>query len=184
MPATWKSSASAEKRRGRRSVDIEEMLGPDSVRCEVSVGSKKHALDMLSEMLAAAADGPSAADVLEGLAARERLGSTGLGRAVAMPHARVAGLGEGKGAAAFLKLTNPVEFDAPDGGPVDLLLALLLPEAPDTEDAEEIGVLADRLSDPALQRLLRGADEPGLLRRLLVNALGSAEPPAAEGPGR
>ena len=90
------------------------MLKPRNIRCELSAGSKKHALELLSEALADAASrptteaaaGPTAGEVLEGLFGRERLGSTGLGSAVAIPHTRLSGI-DGF-AAAFLKLDKPI----------------------------------------------------------------------------
>lgn len=107
-------------------MDNASILRPGSVRCETKVGSKKHALEILSDMLADAAGGPTAAEVLEGLVTRERLGSTGLGRAIAMPHTKQPGVHGRVG--AVLKLDEPVDFNAPDGEPVDLLFGLLVPE--------------------------------------------------------
>lgn len=148
-------------------MDIAAMLKPANIRCEASAGSKKHALDLLSEVLAGAVAGPTAAEVLEGLTSRERLGPTGLGRAVAMPHARVPGIEAG--AAALLKLDEPVDFDSPDGEPVDLLFGVLLPD--DTDDGADLGELARRLADPELLAQLRSADDPAVLRELLVKRL-------------
>ncbi len=151
------------------------MLDPRNVRCEVSAGSKKHALDLLSEMLAEAARGPSAGEVLEGLANRERLGSTGLGHAVAMPHARVAGVQAG--AAAFLKLAEPVDFGSPDGRPVDLLFGLLVPQESTTGDLKELGELVKRLRNPELQEKLRDAEDPDSLYTVLIDNLASVDTP-------
>lgn len=149
------------------------MLKPRNVRCEVSAGSKKHALDLLSEVLAEAADGPSAGVVLEGLANRERLGSTGLGSSVAMPHARMAGIDSS--AAAFLKLSEPVDFGSPDGRPVDLLFGLVVPEDWSADDLKDIGRLVKRLRDPALQEKLRNSNDPTRLCTLLADSLASAD---------
>lgn len=146
------------------------MLNPANIRCDVDAGSKKRALDLLSEMLAEGT-GLSPADVLEGLASRERLGSTALGGAVAMPHARVAGLESGT--AAFIKLNAPVEFDAPDGGGVDLLLGLLVPDIVDSDGAE-LAELARRLDDPALLERLRLAEDAAALRAELIERLAPA----------
>lgn len=156
-------------------MNISAMLKPRNIRCEISAGSKKHALELLSEALADAAAGPKAGEVLEGLASRERLGSTGLGNAVAMPHTRVAGIAES--AAAFLKLSEPIEFDSPDGEPVDLLFGLLVPEESSTEDIETLNEVARRLRDPLLQDKLRSTDDPTFLCTLLVDSLGPARTP-------
>lgn len=154
-------------------MDISTMLKPRNIRCELSAGSKKHALELLSEALADAVAGPTPGEVLEGLASRERLGSTGLGSAVAMPHARVAGIEAS--AAAFLKLSEPIAFDSPDGEPVDLLFGLLVPEHSSAVDLETLTEVARRLRDPQLQQKLRSSDDPAFLCTLLVDSLASAD---------
>lgn len=151
------------------------MLDPRNVRCEGSAGSKKHALELLSEILAGAVEDLGPGEVLEGLAGRERLGSTGLGRSVAMPHARVEGIRSS--AAAFLKLAEPVDFGSPDGQPVDLLFGLLVPQESTSDDLKEMGELVKRLRDPDLQEKLRGADDPSTLYSLLIDNLASVDTP-------
>jgi PTS system nitrogen regulatory IIA component len=159
-------------------MDVTKILAPDSVRCEPAVTSKKHALEMLSEMLAKAAASANPGKVLDGLAARERLGSTCLGEAVAMPHTRVAGIEQAVG--AFLRLSEPVEFDAPDGKPVDMLFGLLVPEGSTTGEMQQIRQLVKKLREPALQRQLRAASEPEKLYEILTDALAVIQgPPAA-----
>ncbi len=123
-------------------MDEANLLKPTSVRCETRVGSKKHALEILSELLADAAGGPTAVQVLEGLVSRERLGSTSLGRNVAMPHTKQPGVHNK--VAAVLKLGEPLEFDAPDGEPVDLLFGLLVPEE---SAADEVADILERVRD-------------------------------------
>ncbi len=147
-------------------MDVARILKPGSIRCEKQAGSKKRALDLLSETLADAAGAASPREVLEGLAGRERLGSTALGRSVAVPHARIAGLD--RSVAAFLKLHEPVEFDSTDGKPVDLLFGLLVPANCAKEDLKTIRELVEWLQDPALQQDLRGTDDPGALHDLLT----------------
>lgn len=147
-------------------MDVARILKPGSVRCEKQAGSKKRALDLLSETLADAADAASASEVLEGLAGRERLGSTALGRSVAVPHARIAGLNSS--VAAFLKLNEPVEFDSLDGKPVDLLFALLVPADCAKEDLTAMRELVDWLQDPELQQDLRATNDPETLHHVLT----------------
>lgn len=153
-------------------MEVKNILSRDSIRCEPRVGSKKHALDILSEMLATAASGPSAGEVLEGLVSRERLGSTGLGGSVAMPHARQPGIAGKVG--AVLKLAEPVDFGAPDGRPVDLLFGLLVPEGGDPAELDEILELVRNLRDPDVQDALRGSTGPRSLYELLARELGTA----------
>lgn len=150
-------------------MDVASILRPNRVRCEANARSKKHALEMLSEILSADLDSLEAESVLEGLINRERLGCTGLGRAVAMPHARIPGLHECVG--AFLRLDEPVEFDSGDGEPVDLLFGLLVPEDCDDKQISEVGELVEKLGDRELQAELRDAQQPGELYNLLTESL-------------
>lgn len=139
-------------------MNVRSILSPDSIRCESRVTSKKQALDVLSQLLADAARGPTAGEVMSGLCGRERLGSTGLGQAIAVPHTRVAGL-ESK-VAALLKLEEPVDFGSPDGQPVDLLFGLLVPASSAETESREIDMLVDKLRDPRLHRELRASSDP------------------------
>ena len=150
-------------------MDVATILTPSSVRCEAQVTSKKHALELLSRMLAAAAGGAKAGKILDGLAARERLGTTALGASVAMPHARVSGIERSVG--AFVRLAEPVAFDALDGRPVDLLFGLLVPESSTAAELKEIRELVKKLRDPDLQRELRASDDTQVLYDLLTDNL-------------
>jgi len=155
-------------------MDVATILAPGSIRCETRASSKKAALEALSTMLADAAGGIDAGTVLDGLAARERLGSTGLGEAVAMPHARAPGIEHSVG--AFLRLDEPVEFDSPDGNPVDLLFGLLVPESATPEDLEELRDLVKKLRDATLQSELRGASDDETLYQLLTDGMTATRP--------
>lgn len=150
-------------------MDVASVIERRSVRCAEECRNKKHALDLLSQILAEASEGLNAAQVLEGLVNRERLGSTGLGRAVAMPHTRLPGIEKSVG--AFLKLPEAVDFDSEDGEPVDLIFGLLLPEACTSGEISEMSELIQRLRDPVLQQELRAADDPGELYDLLTDSL-------------
>jgi nitrogen PTS system EIIA component len=146
-------------------MDVTTILKLGSIRCESHVKSKKHALDLLSEILAEAADGPTAEEVMNGLIVRERLGSTGLGQAIAVPHAKLAGVTKNVG--AVLKLDEPVEFGSPDGRPVDLLFGLLLPVDPNGAGKRQVDELVKKLRDPKLQRELRSSMDPQTLYSLM-----------------
>ena len=91
--------------------------------------------------------------VVENLLARERLGSTGLGRGVAIPHGRIKGLMEA--AAAVVRLRTGTAFDAPDGEPVALFVFLLVPEAATPAHLEVLAEIAEMLSDRAFRATLR-----------------------------
>jgi PTS system nitrogen regulatory IIA component len=115
-------------------------------------------------MLAEAAGGPTPGEVMIGLVGRERLGSTGLGEAIAMPHTRLPGVTAK--VAALLKLAEPVDFGSPDGQPVDLLFGLLVPEDSKDTELREVNALVRKLSDPELKRELRASSDPSVLQSL------------------
>ncbi len=118
--------------------------------------SKKRILEQAARLLAANAEEPSAEQIFERLLERERLGSTGLAGGVALPHARMPGMHESRG--AFLRLLEPVEFDALDGKPVDLIFALLVPEEATEEHLQLLAKLAAMFNDESLRDRLRLAD--------------------------
>jgi PTS system nitrogen regulatory IIA component len=154
-------------------MDVSKLVTLDRVRFEPAASSQKHALDLLSQCLARGNEQLSAGTVLEGLVSRERLGSTGLGASVAMPHARVDGIERSYG--AFLRLGEPVEFGSADGEPVDLLFGLLVPTDCSDNEVGELRRIIKRLRDPALQEQLRQTDRPDELFVLLTDSLTSAQ---------
>jgi len=99
--------------------------------------------------------------VTDNLFARERLGSTGLGHAVAIPHGRIKGLKQAVG--AFLRLANPVPFDSPDGRPVDLLFVLLVPEQATEQHLQILSELAQRFSERTFREKLQAAPDPAAI---------------------
>lgn len=106
--------------------DITDLLTVDRIAADVDVHSKKRALETASGLLASHLPGYTEVDVLNCLLKRERLGTTGLGKGVAVPHGRLPGLERCLG--AFVKLPKPVDYDAIDDQPVDLLFALVIPD--------------------------------------------------------
>jgi len=150
-------------------MDVASVLSPSRVRSYANARSKKHALELLSEVLTEGLPDIEAEDVADGLIDRERLGCTGLGRAVAMPHTRIDGIDESIG--AFIRLDKPVDFDAADGEPVDLIFGLLVPENCDESQVSEIGELIEKLGDRALQQQLHDAQDPIDLYNLLTESL-------------
>lgn len=105
--------------------------------------------------------------VFDSLFARERLGSTGLGQSVAIPHGRIKGLKAPL--IAVLRSDTPVPFEAPDGLPVRLLVVLLVPEHATEEHLEILSELAEILSDASIRQTLLDAAEPESIHRLLAN---------------
>ena len=135
---------------------LENLIRPDSVLCNVSARSKKHCLEILSELLTRSYPDIANEEVFAKLVERERLGCTCLDRGVAFPHCRIAGLG--KSSAALMKLAEPVDFDSPDGQSVDLVFGLMVPEDLDAEDLSDVEMVTTILRDKALCSRLRAAN--------------------------
>jgi PTS system nitrogen regulatory IIA component len=148
-------------------MDWQTLLKPESVRVGIAARSKKHSLDIVSGLLAKSASVPlSEAEVFDALVGRERLGCTGLGQGVAIPHGRIGGIETCVG--ALIRLGEPVDFDTPDGEPVDLIFGLLVPADCDTCSTDELKALATMLSDPLLRRRLREAPDAPTIHGLLT----------------
>ncbi|MEY4882253.1 MAG: hypothetical protein RIS34_107 [Pseudomonadota bacterium] len=130
---------------------IASILSPEHVLARVEATSKKRAFEdagLLFENLHAL----SRALVTDSLFSRERLGSTGLGHGVAIPHGRIKGLKAPR--AAVFQLAQPIGFDAPDEQPVSLLIFLLVPEAATQKHLEILSEIAELLSDATLREKL------------------------------
>jgi PTS system nitrogen regulatory IIA component len=138
-----------------------------------SATSKKRVLEHAARLLAARNEEPDVEQIFERLLERERLGSTGLAGGVALPHARMAGVTESRG--AFLRLAQPVEFDALDGQDVDLVFALLVPEETNEEHLQLLAALASMFNETELRDRLRQADAGEALD--ILNGPGRTPPP-------
>ncbi len=134
-------------------LDLKQLINRDSVLCNVSARSKKHSLEILSELLTRQNPDIAAEEVFTKLVERERLGCTSLNRGVAFPHCRIIGLHRSVG--ALLKLTEPVDFDSHDGQSVDLIFGLMVPLDLEDDDLSDIYALSRILSDDALTVRLR-----------------------------
>jgi PTS system nitrogen regulatory IIA component len=145
---------------------LTDLIAPERIADGVYAGSKKRALELLSELLTHGTD-LAPAEVYESLLARERLGGTGLGHGVAIPHGRLKHAG--RMVCAFLHLHNAVDYDAPDKQPVDLLFALLVPEQSSEEHLQALALLAEMLRDKMLREELRQAKSGAELFDLLTH---------------
>lgn len=146
---------------------IADILTTERVLLDVDAGSKKRVLETVSELLAGADDTLSARAVFDRIIARERLGSTGLGHGVALPHGRIPNLERTIG--AFLKIRSGVDFDAPDGQPVDLVFGLAVPEECTEEHLQILSQLAGTFSVDQLRVALRTEGSPYDIRELVCN---------------
>jgi len=147
-------------------VTLDRILAPECVRCDVSASSRKRTLKPLWDIFADADPALTAQGVWDLLGARERLGSTGLGDGCALPHARVPGLD--RALAAFLRLDQGVDFDAPDHLPVDLVFGLLVPEDSTDEHLETLAIIAGIFADDRVRASVRSDEDPARIREILL----------------
>lgn len=146
---------------------LSDIITPERVACDVAANSKKRALEQLSDLIAGGQDNLTGAEVFDSLLARERLGGTGVGHGVAIPHGRLDGSHEAIG--AFIRLQEGIDFDASDGEPVDLLFALVVPAESTEEHLQILATLATMFSDERVRREARSADSASHLYDLLTN---------------
>lgn len=152
---------------GDTTVTLEGILDPDRVLCDLRARSKKHALDMLSEALANGEEPLQKLEILDCLVSRERLGSTAIGCAVAIPHARIDQLNALR--AAFIRLTEPVAFDAADGKPVRFLFGLLVPPGDEEKHLRLLATISQMLSRDLFRQSLDDATDADQLYDILIS---------------
>jgi len=133
-------------------------INKERISCGNTAASKKRVLQNLGELLAQSAPELSPDDTFDKLLERERLGSTGLGHGIALPHARVTGIDEAYG--AFVQLGSSVDFDAIDNQPVDLVFGLLVPESATREHLQLLAHLASMFSNAEFCEKLRHSSQP------------------------
>lgn len=126
-------------------MNISDILSVECVTLDIDCHSKKDALDKLAKTIADSDKATSQIEVFDCLCARERLGSTGLGNGIAIPHGRLKN--SKKTIAAFLQLEDGVDFDAVDNVFVDLIFALIVPEDSTDEHLQALAMLAEMFSD-------------------------------------
>ncbi len=142
---------------------IAKLLPLENVVVNLDASSKKRAFEQAG-LLFENNHGIGRSQVYDALFAREKLGSTGLGQGIAIPHGRIKGLKEAKG--AFLRLATPVQFDAPDGKPVDLLFVLLVPEAATEHHLQLLSELAQMFSDRSFREKLSASPDAAAIHEL------------------
>jgi len=141
---------------------IAKLLPPSNIVLGLDVTSKKRVFEQAG-LLFENNQGVARSLVFDSLFARERLGSTGLGQGVAIPHGRIKGLKEAVG--AFVRLAQPVPFDAPDGKPVNLVFVLLVPEQATEQHLQILSELAQMFSDRELRERLAGDPDASSLHQ-------------------
>ena len=144
-----------------------DILTTDGVKVVSAAGSKKRLFQELAEM-AASSYRLDAADTLDALLEREGLGPTGVGHGVALPHARLDGTDRVRG--LFLRLERPLDFEAVDRQPVDLVFCLLAPAGAGVEHLKALALVSRTLRDPSVCAKLRANSDPVKLYAILTEA--------------
>jgi PTS system nitrogen regulatory IIA component len=135
---------------------LAQLLPPGHVLLNAELTSKKRLFEQVG-LLVEGSRGIARSIVFDSLFAREKIGSTGLGQGIAIPHGRIKGLKDAVG--VFVRLSQPLPFDAPDGQPVNLVFALLVPEQATERHLEILSELAERFSDPDFRDSLIAAPD-------------------------
>lgn len=148
-------------------MQLSDLITPERIACNIDAQSKKRALEQVSELISRDQDTISSTDVFDSLLARERLGGTGVGYGVAIPHGRLRNTGQTLG--AFVKLRQGVDFDSADHQPVDLVFALLVPEQSTEEHLQALAQLAAMFSDDEFRNKLREAQTAQEIHGLLMD---------------
>ena len=148
-------------------ITLKSLLSPDAILASVQFPGKKELLQDVSRRAASLASKDEHI-VFDVIWARERLGTTGVGGGIAIPHGRVPGLEQVRG--YFVRLTESIPFEAIDDKPVDLIFMLLSPEDAGADHLQALATVSRLLRDVELCKKLRGAKDEAALYRLLVDA--------------
>ncbi|GFD73305.1 PTS IIA-like nitrogen regulatory protein PtsN [Alteromonas marina] len=136
-------------------MDIQAIVSLDRTECAVQCNSKKRILEIIADIAAKNNENIDSATVLNSLMSRERMGSTGIGNGIALPHGRLAGLD--KVIAIVVTCTPAIDFDALDEKPVDIFFALLVPEEQTEGHLQTLATVAGKLSDKETIKAIRRA---------------------------
>jgi PTS system nitrogen regulatory IIA component len=151
-------------------MEIDELISPQGVIANLRVTSKKQALQELSKRAAELIGQPERA-IFEVLIERERLGTTGVGNGIAIPHGKLSGLDRLYG--LFARLGTPVDFDAIDDQPVDLICLLVAPETAGADHLKALARVSRLLRDRSVCDKIRGSDNPEAIYALLTESAAS-----------
>ncbi len=152
-------------------MDLTELLAPEGLIPSLKAKSKKQALQELAQK-ASAITGLDARDIFDTLLQRERLGSTGLGRGIAIPHVKFKSLQNM--VCLFARLDDPIEFDSHDNEPVDLIFLLLAPEHASGDHLKALARISRLVREPATLERLRAAKDAAMIRSILAGAATSS----------
>jgi nitrogen PTS system EIIA component len=151
-------------------MDLSDLLRVEAVLPHLKANSKKQALQEMSARAASITQRPER-EIFDTLQQREKLGSTGVGHGVAIPHGKLVGLERLVG--VFARLDKPIDFDALDDEPVDLMFLLLAPENAGADHLKALARIARVLREPAIAAKLRAANDAAAIYALLTQPLTS-----------
>jgi nitrogen PTS system EIIA component len=151
-------------------MELNELISSDSIVAALKVGSKKQALQELSQ-IAETITGVSSREIFSTVLQRERLGSTGVGQGIAIPHGKLDGLD--RLYAIFARLDTPIGFDAMDDQPVDLIFMLLAPESAGADHLKALARISRTLRDPSITGKLRDSDSTAAIYAILTQPAAS-----------
>ncbi len=146
-----------------------DLIVLDRVGLDIEAASKKRVLETAADLLCQEETDGARERIFDHLLERERLGSTGMGKGIALPHARMAGVEAPRG--TFLRLVEGVDFSAIDNAPVDLVFGLLVPEEATQEHLQLLANLARLFSEEAVRTTLRQSEEPSEVLTLFLDRL-------------
>ena len=146
-------------------MQLTDLIPVERIGCNIDANSKKRALEKLGDLLSTGETKITNTEVFDSLINRERLGGTGIGHGVAIPHGRVQSCSTTLG--AFIKLAQPVDFDAMDNQPVDLLFALIVPEHSTEQHLQILAKIATMFNDKDMRIKLRQAETSEDLQKLI-----------------
>ena len=147
-------------------MDLSDLLTPDAVMASLHAQSKKQVLQEVCDR-AARLTGLAEREIFDAILQRERLGSTGVGQGVAIPHGKQRSLDKLVG--VFARLIRPVEFDSLDDQPVDLVFLLLAPESAGADHLKALARIARVLRDGGVAQKLRMASDEAAIYQVLIN---------------
>jgi len=146
-------------------MDLAELIAPEAVNPSLKAKTKKQALQDVAQR-AAVLTGLDAREIFDTLMQRERLGSTGVGRGIAIPHGRMAGLP--RIVSVFARLDEPIDFEALDNEPVDLIFLLLAPEQAGADHLKALARISRLLREPSTIERLRSSRDRAALYSVLT----------------
>jgi len=147
-------------------MQLTDVLTLNCTKSAVQCSSKKRALEIISE-IASEYCGQDASELFSGMLAREKMGSTGIGNGIAIPHARMTTCD--KALAVLIQCETPIEFGSIDNRPVDILFALLVPEEQCKAHLKTLACMAEKLNDKHILKQLRKAQSDQALFSIMVN---------------